>query len=151
MKGLFITRVIKEVARKVNSFHRVQCGLTLVELLVTLSLLAVLVGICTPVVSHLRADNGTDAAAIERLNIQLAVDYLMMDQNIIELPNPVTVPTSDMTAFPDWENAENGGYVLHPDVVYKNSDDDKFVREYNTKGTYICTADGTVTQTSWSE
>ncbi|MBM3156626.1 MAG: prepilin-type N-terminal cleavage/methylation domain-containing protein [Chloroflexi bacterium] len=121
-------------------------GFTLVEVLVAIGLLAMLAGIAVPVVTNLRGGAQTDAAATELSMVQSAVDTLMADQKLSTLPNPVTTATNDMSRFPGWQTASPYGYVLYPSTNYRNSDADKFVRKSTTKGTYTCSADGTVTQ-----
>ncbi len=127
-------------------FLRGQRGFTLIEVLIAVGILAVLAGIAVPVVTHLRGGSETSAAEAELSNVQAAVDALMADQGLASLSNPVTTATNNMKKFPDWESDVAGGYVLYPDTTYKNSDADKFMRQVTTKGTYTCTADGTVTQ-----
>lgn len=42
-----------------------------------------------------------EAAETEFANIQSAVTALVIDNELSELPNPVTIATNDMGAFPD--------------------------------------------------
>jgi hypothetical protein len=70
------------------------------------------------------------AAQAELANVQSAVVAMMVANGLSALPNPVTVATNDMTAFPDPD------YSLYPD----------YLLESTTIGTYTCDADGTVTQ-----
>jgi len=121
-------------------------GFTLMEVLVTVGILAILAGIAVPVVTHLRGGSVTDAAAAELSMVQAAVDALMADQDLSSLSNPVSTATNDMSQFPDWQASSPYGYVLYPSTNYRNSDSDKFIRKSTTKGTYTCSADGTVTQ-----
>ena len=123
-----------------------QGGFTLLEILIAVGILAVVAGVTVPVVAHITTGSETKAAAAELSNVQAAVDAMMADQELSALSNPVTTATNNMKQFPDWESATAGGYVLYPDAKYKNSDTDKFIRHATTKGTYTCSADGTVTQ-----
>jgi len=42
-----------------------------------------------------------EARRTEKQNVNIAVAVLMLDSNIGHIPNPVTTPTNDMSAFPD--------------------------------------------------
>jgi len=62
------------------------------------------------------------AQALELRNLQQAVFAMMADNQIATLPNPVSVPTSDMSLFPDpitppetkgMMPGDKPGYLLH--------------------------------------
>lgn len=139
----------KEV-KQVRKLLRGQCGFTLIELFIVLAILAILAAIAVPAVAHMRGSGETTAGQAELQNVQAAVDAMMADQALSSLSNPVTTATNNMMKFPDWESDVLYGYVLYPDATtgYDNSDDDKFIRPATTKGTYTCSADGTVAQAS---
>jgi type II secretory pathway pseudopilin PulG len=118
---------------------------TLVELFIALGILAILVSVPVHVGPGLLTGAEREAAAAELSSIQAAVDAMMVDQGLSLLPNPITVPTSNMGRFPDWESDVVGGYVLFAGIVKKNSNDYKYIAG-NTTGTYICASDGTVEQ-----
>ena len=139
----------KVLRRKGYDMRRIllrQQGFTLVEILITVGIMAILAGIAVPVVAHLTGAAQTDAAAAELANVQAAVDSLLADQDLASLPNPVTTATTNMSQFPDWQSTSPYGYVFYPGTNYRNSDTDKFMRKSTTKGTYTVVADGTVTQ-----
>lgn len=123
-----------------------QRGFTLVEILITVGIMAILAAIAVPVVGHLTGKAQTDAAAAELSNVQAAVDSLLADQDLASLPSPVISATNDMSQFPDWQTVSPYGYVFYPGTNYRNSDSDKFMRKSTTKGTYTVSADGTVAQ-----
>jgi Tfp pilus assembly major pilin PilA len=117
----------------------------LIELLTAVGIIAILTAF--PIQMGKQAARGSEqrAAAAELSNVQTAVDVLMLDQHLALLPDPVTVPTNNMSRFPDWESDALGGYVLRPGPVGKTPGDRVYMAG-NTTGTYVCTADGTVKQ-----
>lgn len=82
--------------------------------------------------------------------VRAAVRLMMSKNGLAQIPNPVTVPTSDMHAFPDatTHHGEVGvGYVLYLHDSDGDGDSDiNYIRLRETRGTYICDRDGTVTQ-----
>ena len=90
----------------------------------------------------------TKAAAAELAIVQAAVDSMMTEEGLSTLPDPVTMPTSNMMHFPDWESSPNGGYVLIPTDAGndKNTTDTDWISTPTTTGTYWCTSTGTVKQ-----
>lgn len=107
-----------------------------------------------------------DAAETELANIQNAVIAMMVDNGIAYLPNPVTVATNDMSAFPDTsvcgvdkinDSAGNAyingqdkdGYILY--LLDRTGDSAQtglvnYVASQYTTGTYAVDRYGTVTQ-----
>jgi len=57
----------------------------------------------------------TETQMTELANVQAAVTAMMVDNELWLLPNPVTVPTDDMTAFPDTSTIAGGDKVTDPD------------------------------------
>jgi len=108
----------------------------------------------------------SEAAETEFANIQSAVIALMVDNELWELPNPVTVATNDMSAFPDTSicgidkildpdgNAyiagqdKDGYYLYQHDITGDGTTTGlvNYVTTNYTKGTYTVDAYGTVTQ-----
>jgi len=122
-----------------------------------------------------RGEGVQEAAETELANIQAAVHAMMIDNELSTLPNPVTVATDDMSAFPDatsvcsidkiWEltstpNVETelkpyvrggdmNGYVLYQhDLVAdgKRTDLVNYIITRYTFGTYTVDTDGVVVQ-----
>lgn len=107
------------------------------------------------------------AAETELGNIQTAVIALMIDNGLSTLPNPVTVATNDMSAFPDatsvagsadkqtdsngnsYTASDKNGYILYQhDITTDNAQTGlvNYITVRYTKGTYTVDAYGTVTQ-----
>ncbi len=79
-------------------------------------------------------------AAGELDNVQIGVWALMDTHALLILPNPVTIPTSDMSRFPD----ASGTYVLYGFVSGDKTVN--YVNKQYTKGTYTVDACGKVSQ-----
>ncbi|GAH95241.1 unnamed protein product, partial [marine sediment metagenome] len=112
----------------------------------------------------------SESAETELANIQSAVVALMVDNELWELPNPVTVATNDMSAFPDTSicgidkildpdgNAytagqdKDGYYLYQHDITGDGTSTGlvKYVATNYTMGTYTVDAYGTVTQVATS-
>lgn len=106
------------------------------------------------------------AADTELSNVQNATISMMIDNGLSILPNPVTEPTNDMSAFPDTSvcgvdkvqdrdgNAyvrgkDKDGYILYNHDINGDATSTSlvsYVPEQYTRGTYIVDALGTVTQ-----
>jgi hypothetical protein len=117
-----------------------------------------------------------EAAEVEWANVQVAVHAMMVDNAIATLPNPVTIATNDMSAFPDTSvcgvdkirgptstslqdrpderklyvrGGDKDGYLLYQhDLVAdsKSTDLVNYVAMQYTYGTYTVDSKGTVTQ-----
>lgn len=107
-----------------------------------------------------------EAAEVELSNVQAAVIAMMVDNNLTRLPNPVTVATSDMGAFPDttvaaskgtdpngntYDANDKAGFILYQhDIIGGDASNStglvNYVATRTTKGTYTIDAQGTVTQ-----
>jgi len=100
--------------------------------------------------------------------MQTAVIALMIDNGLDTLPNPVTVATNDMGAFPDaasicgidkmsdsygnaYQSGDKDGFVLYQHDIIDDGTDTELVNYVSiryTKGTYVVNEIGTVTQVS---
>ncbi|MFC2006395.1 type IV pilin protein [Chloroflexota bacterium] len=124
--------------------ERGEKGFTLIELLIVVAILGVLAAVVIPNVGRFIGRGETEAAEVERKNIQTAVIAMMTDNGISEfatdnlLDDPGADATSDMTAFPAPTYILYGMSVLGSDVNY--------VATNTTKGTYVCDTLGTITQ-----
>ena len=106
------------------------------------------------------------AAAIGLASVQAAVTAMMVDNELWELPNPVTVATSDMSAFPDATSlvtvdkindpdgnvylaGDKDGYILYQHDIVGDAGQTSLVNYVATRytmGTYTVDKDGTVTE-----
>ncbi len=111
-------------------------------------------------------EGDAEAQETELANVQAAVTTMMVVNELAVLPNPVTVPTDDMTMFPDTSTIDSGdkavdvygdafasgdedGYVLY--MHDETADDDWFstvdyVATWFTTYWYTVDENGTVTQ-----
>ena len=141
-------------------------GFTLIELLIVVAILGVLAAVVIPNVGRFIGRGETEAASTELTNIQTAVVSMMVDNGLATLPNPVTVATANMSAFPDATSAVTVDKLNDPNgTAYAAGDKDGFilyqhditadgaqtglvnyVATATTKGTYTVDAMGTVTQ-----
>ncbi len=109
-----------------------------------------------------------EAAETELANVQSGVRIMMFQNGLSELPNPVTIPTNDMSAFPDTSicgidklldfqgNAyvssyDKDGYTLYKHDAFGDADIEGYVnyveeRYSYTEGTYTVDEYGVVTQ-----
>ncbi len=106
----------------------------------------------------------SEAAETELINIQTATIALMVDNQLSILPNPVTVATNDMTAFPDttaatskgtdpngntYDGNDKAGFILYQHDITADGAQTGLVNYVATRytiGTYIVDSTGTVTQ-----
>ncbi len=64
----------------------------------------------------------------ELTNVQAAVTSMMVDNQLWQLPDPVTVPTDDMTVFPDTSTVSSGDKALDLDGnAFASGDKDGFI------------------------
>lgn len=113
---------------------------------------------------------GRDAAETELTNIQAAMVDMMVDNNLTSLPNPVTIATNDMSAFPDtsvcgadkindwdgnaYQSGDKDGYILYQhDIDADNTQNNlvNYIVSRYTTGTYAADVNGTVTQVTTGE
>jgi type IV pilus assembly protein PilA len=141
-------------------------GFTLIELLIVVAILGVLAAVVIPNVGRFIGRGQTEAGKTELSNIQSAVIAMMTDNQLIALPTPVAVATSNMGLFPDTTAAasrgkdpgginsyaagDKSGFVLYQhDIIADGSAVlglVNYTATQTTKGTYTVDAAGTVTQ-----
>ena len=111
-------------------------------------------------------EEAREEARIDLDNVQLAVKAMMLDNGLRTLPNPVTVATNDMSAFPDISvcgidkildpngNAyvagkDKGGYLLYAHDITGDATSTglvDYLTKQHTKFTYTVDSSGTVAQ-----
>ena len=148
-------------------------GFTLIELLIVVAILGVLAAVIIPNVSRFFGAGEEEARETEKSNVQLAMDSMMIDNGIDEIPNPVSSATAvnDMNAFPDTTSDDDtnsdktvdpegvayviatgtdlAGYLLYGhDVTGGDTATplENYMREQTTEYYYTVDADGTVHQ-----
>ena len=150
-------------------------GFTLIELLIVVAILGVLAAIVIPNVGRFIGRGESEAKKTEFTDIQASVQSMMTDNNLPQLPNPVTTRTNNMGAFPDTlSNATDGsdadalgdkvkdpeggtyvfpgdrpGYLLYGHDITGNTSNTTLVNYTATQTTsywYTVDASGTVTQ-----
>ena len=99
---------------------------------------------------ELPPETDSSLAAQEIRKVQKAVEMMMRNNNITEIPNVITAPTCDMHMFPDalTEHGEAGkGYVLYlHDFNGDGTPDTNYYPKRYTTGTYTCDRFGNVAQ-----
>ncbi len=122
----------------------------------------------TPAITPAITEEEEGKASAELSNVQSAMTAMMVDNSLSTLPNPVTVATNDMTAFPDTSvcgvdkiqdpngdayvrGKDKDGYLLYQHDIEADGGHSympivNYVAEQFTKGTYTVDAQGTVTQ-----
>jgi len=147
-------------------FQRGEKGFTLIELLIVVAILGALAAVVIPNVGRFIGGGESEAAETEVSNIQTAVIAMMVDNQLSKLPNPVTVPTDNMSNFPDTSACEAGkmtdpdgspyifafdknGYILFGHDIHGDGEQDDLVNYVTTETTakyYTVDKLGTVTQ-----
>jgi len=149
-------------------------GFTLIELLIVVAILGVLAAVVIPNVTRFVGAGEQEAAETELHNIQLAVTSMMLENGITSIPNVLGVATDNMSAFPDTSSVianddkvtdpegfpydftggapnDAPGYVLYGHDITgqlnpNQGTDVNYVTVSMTAHSYLCAADGTVTQ-----
>jgi len=90
------------------------------------------------------------SASEELREIQAAVNFMMKNNKLTLLANPVSTPTNDMHRFPDTsirDSVSGTGYVLYcHDFDGDGEPDTNYILFSRTNGTYTCDKYGNVTQ-----
>ncbi|UCH51036.1 MAG: type II secretion system protein [Chloroflexota bacterium] len=150
---------------------REERGFSLVEQLITVGILGILTAVAIVNFVGFTSHGESEAKDTELKHIQTAVIAMMVDNQISTLPNPITTPTNDMSAFPDatslagspdkktdlngnvyilaGRNPDKNGYVLFGhDMIGGDGQTNlvNYVATRYTSGTYITDDSGKVTQ-----
>ena len=147
-------------------------GFTLIELLIVVAILGILAAVVVPNIARFIGKGSEEAASTELQNIQLAVSTMMLDNDLIALPNPVGAAgaINDMGAFPDSTSApgsgkdsdtggvaytfpgDKAGYVIYNHDITADAGQASLANYVTTQTTsywYTAEADGTVKQ--WAD
>ena len=148
---------------------REEKGFTLIELLIVVAILGILAAVVVPNIGRFIGRGSEEAASTELQNMQLAVSTLMLDNDLIQLQNPIAAgsATKDMGAFPDntaaaskvggdmslgpWDALDKAGWLLYQnDGIAADSSATTGLVNYvvtpTTTCKYMAELDGTV---SW--
>lgn len=127
--------------------ERGEKGFTLIELLIVIAIIGVLAAVAYPSVQRFIGSGKTEAAALEKSNIQTAVTNMMAEQKLATLPSgnisahdAVGEATNDMSKFPD-DNV-NGINLYN----YGGSTSVNYVISQNTTHKYYINTNGEVSQ-----
>ena len=111
-------------------FLKGQSGVAFIDLLLMVTIMAVLASVVVPsVIPFITSNEQRQGIPSELDAVQTAVRALMVDKGLSAV-SPVTTPTNDMASFPESANA------LHP----------RYLRKATTGSYYTCTSDGRVSQ-----
>ncbi|MFQ5860603.1 MAG: hypothetical protein ACE5IG_03525 [Dehalococcoidia bacterium] len=123
--------------------------------------LVLLVGLALPILIAVTMNNTrANTREVELRHVQVAVQTMMAHNGITSLPHPVTVPTNDMSAFPDMLTspkekglleADKPGYVLYGHDLVRDGGSEalySYVNFATTQWYYAVVSDGTVFQSS---
>jgi prepilin-type N-terminal cleavage/methylation domain-containing protein len=128
-------------ARRLLGRFRKQSGFTLIEMLVVISILAVLAAVVSLAmvgVTNLAQKRANDG---ELLTVQSALDFMIMDQQIDPAAACAGSPaggTSDMSKFPNGTDGTRSSTGV-PVRLY-----DRYLRTQFTNRAYVCTTGGGV-------
>ncbi len=120
--------------------ERREKGFTLIELLIVVAILGVLAAVVIPNVGRFLGSGKTEAAATELSTLQSAVQSMMVDKGISQLPAGDYATganaTYDMTIFPS---------TTYPLYSVSNTSA-RYVAQAESRGVYTVDQMGTVTQ-----
>ena len=117
-------KIMKRLVHKIGQDSK---GFTLVELLVTICILATLTAVVLLNVTGVIGEGETEAAQAELVTVQTAMDTMMAKNDLSSVT--ATSSTNSMAAFPT-------GNALYPD----------YLRTATTSENYSCSTTGLVTQ-----
>lgn len=128
-----------------------QRGFTLIELLVVISILGILAAVVTMSMVGVTKLAQDRAGAAEKATVQAALDTMANEQLVAsDQICPSAVDTQHMDQFPTNAPPPPASPAPAPPAGHSVALYPRYLRQKDTHGTYTCSADGVISQTSYT-